>query len=272
MTARANVLDLDKITIVVDGDPIVNIDCSQTLSKHKLQRKGGATEQDQREAKQAAKEHGNDVRTEATKAMDKYNKTKFTIVGGTSDAAPFYKLFAEAYSNQLHQAGVSPHLKRAGSDGEATLYLKTADGSDTGAVAARSAQAKRAKDKAAPVRQQCARPQRLPATQQARPRKLTPAVQGEAYAIDLLVSGSFVTVQLASIALSIVGPAQWLHTGNAFMLPCGPLAWKPWRDFLQSGPAQEVCAPYCKMVGMPAPGLSSCFTCSVAAPGIAPSR
>ena len=67
-------------------------------------------------------------------------------------------------------------------------------------------------------------------------------MQGEAYAIDLLISGSFVTVELARLALRMVGAAQWLHTANAYMLPCGTIAWKNWRTLFQTGPAQQVCA------------------------------
>lgn len=74
--------------------------------------------------------------------------------------------------------------------------------------------------------------------------------QGEAYVYTLLASAAYVTVELARVALSIVGAQRFLDSD--FMFPGAGFAPKRWRQLLCEGPSREVrCQCYsCPEVGL----------------------
>jgi hypothetical protein len=65
-------------------------------------------------------------------------------------------------------------------------------------------------------------------------------VQNQKFTTDLMACAAYVNVDMSVAALHIVGPARFLASANAFMLPGTAVAPINWKKFLLSKEAHEV--------------------------------
>jgi hypothetical protein len=79
--------------------------------------------------------------------------------------------------------------------------------------------------------------------------------QGQKRASDLMAAASYVSVDMATAALAIVGAPRFLASANAYMLPGTAFATVSWKKLLKTKDAEEVSdlhacctqhCPYCK--------------------------
>jgi hypothetical protein len=120
-----DVLDLDKITIIISGDKVAEIDCCHLVQRSSLSSSDSST---CKKAKEAAKGHGAQVleRAKAAVCVTYPEATKFSIAGqgGEEEGRPFEAILMAAYSVLLHQHSKSKLLRQGADKAAAALHLE----------------------------------------------------------------------------------------------------------------------------------------------------